>query len=148
MNLEELFSNCVRDHERGCLLWTGPLMDGKYGGVYDDNGVRQYVHRYVWAETNRPLLKGECVRHTCDTNRCCEPDHLIVGSHDDNMKDMARRGRSNSKYPPELILSIRRIWSLGKFSQTHIARVLNLPQTTVSQICRRARWKLYEGDMT
>lgn len=140
MTLDEIFARCERDGRTGCLLWTGPLFDGKYGGVYVD-GVRLYVHRYVYSVHNGVTLTSqEHVLHRCDRHRCVEPDHLFLGSHQDNMADMGRKGRSKSPYTVETVLRVREMWSTKKYSQTEIGRRLGIPQTTVSGICRRSRW--------
>lgn len=148
MTLEDVLARCVRDDRTGCLLWTGPLFDGKYGGVYDGCGHRYYTHRYVWESHNGPLQSDQCVRHSCDRFRCCEISHLAVGTHTDNMIDMARRGRSNSRYSPRLILAVHRLCKSGKFSDRHIGEKLGIPQTTVSQIHRGARWRRYIEEAT
>ena len=40
-----------------------------------------------------PVPKGMIVRHTCDNRACINPMHLQIGTHADNMRDMATRGR-------------------------------------------------------
>lgn len=52
------------------------------------------AHRYALElQIGRPLTPDEESCHSCDNTRCCNPSHLFVGSHDDNMKDMASKGR-------------------------------------------------------
>lgn len=38
---------------------------------------------------------GTTIRHTCDNPRCCNPNHLCVGTQADNISDMNIRNRRN-----------------------------------------------------
>lgn len=54
------------------------------------------MHRYIYEKTNNTILsRWELVRHKCDNKLCINPDHLEIGTHQDNMDDMVKRGRSN-----------------------------------------------------
>jgi hypothetical protein len=57
-------------------------------------------HRKVFYETTGEL--PEVVRHTCDNPRCINPNHLVGGTHKDNMRDKVERNRqSRISYPGE-----------------------------------------------
>ena len=83
--------DACQDDERGCLVWRLPLTAGA-GRVCLD-GHREYAHRVMYRLLNGPIPDGLLVRHTCDNHACIRPDHLILGTHADNMRDMAERGR-------------------------------------------------------
>lgn len=81
----------------GCLLWTKSTVGQMgYGQAwYQGRAIGAHVLAYV-AE-HGPVPKGSEVRHTCDTPRCVNPEHLILGTRRDNMRDMTARGRHTNQ---------------------------------------------------
>lgn len=69
------------------------------------------LHRLVYCEHNAVSLAsiaGQMVLHSCDNPRCINPAHLRLGTHMDNMADMASRRRSAGlKLTPEQVAYIR-----------------------------------------
>jgi hypothetical protein len=51
--------------------------------------------RLAWTLRYGKIPQGFVLCHRCDERRCINPDHHFVGTHQDNMADMAqkRRGR-------------------------------------------------------
>lgn len=80
----------------GCWLWTGSLIKG-YGQFHlpRTHAVQQtvYAHRFAWEQTNGPIADNLSVLHRCDTPRCCRPDHLFLGTQQDNLADARTKGR-------------------------------------------------------
>jgi len=77
----------------GCWEWQACRNAHGYGRI----GVGQHValaHRLMmeWV-LGRPLRTKEHALHHCDNPACVRPSHLYVGTHQDNMDDMAARGR-------------------------------------------------------
>ena len=82
----------------GCWLWTGARSTEGYG--YIGVGPRRnhkdvLAHRLMWELTYGPIPNGLWVLHRCDTPSCVRPDHLFLGTHQDNMDDMKRKGRTH-----------------------------------------------------
>jgi hypothetical protein len=87
---ERLSANLVLA-ENGCWEFTGTKTPKGYGRI-SFNGVHEYTHRVSWILHNGPIPKGLVILHSCDNPPCCNPEHLSVGTHKDNSRDMVRKG--------------------------------------------------------
>lgn len=84
--------NVEKQDGDGCWLWTGHIQVNGYG-LASYRGKTTMAHRASWMMENGPIPKGMLVCHHCDTRACVRPDHLFLGTHSDNMRDMYRKGR-------------------------------------------------------
>jgi hypothetical protein len=82
-------------YPENCWTWTGSRTADGYGKT-TVCGRNAYVHRIMmvlgWAEDPGGLE----VTHKCNSPPCCNPTHLAVGSHRDNMRHMSISGRASS----------------------------------------------------
>ncbi len=83
----------------GCWIWTDA--PDKYGyGRLQIGGKAVKAHRISYEIHKGDLDKNKLVCHTCDMPICVNPDHLYLGTNQDNMDDMVRRNRSVPAYNP------------------------------------------------
>lgn len=118
-----------------CHLWTGRVNHAGYGTL----GSAVRAHRAVWMLANGPIPHGFHVLHTCDVRHCCNPAHLFLGTHHENMLDMkakrrAARGetlaRTKRKLTTEQAAEIRGSMESG----VALASRFNVTPTTITNI--------------
>lgn len=78
-----------------CWLWIAKARLREYGSFMAWKRP-QYAHRIAYALVRGDLRLGDHVLHECDTPLCCNPKHLFIGNHTDNMRDKAEKGRCNA----------------------------------------------------
>lgn len=77
---------------RGCWEWRGATDPDGYG-VLRYQRSRMRAHRVSWQLANGPVPKGLHVLHSCDNPPCVNPDHLFLGTHQDNVRDRDQKKR-------------------------------------------------------
>lgn len=90
---ERLERNSIPEPNSGCRLWLGSVSKTSGHGRMKVNGKWLSPHRVAWSEKNGPIPPGVDALHKCDVPSCIETDHLWLGTHGDNMRDMASKGR-------------------------------------------------------
>ena len=59
------------------------------------------THRLAWVARHGPIPNGPEACHRCDERRCCNPAHLYLGSHAENMAEMKTKRRARRRVPLE-----------------------------------------------
>lgn len=79
-----------------CWEWSG-TNNYRYG-LLRTCGKMVRAHRISWEIHFGTIPAGLHVLHKCDNTLCVNPDHLFLGTHFDNMQDMAKKGRWKNKW--------------------------------------------------
>jgi hypothetical protein len=155
----------IKDDVTACWEWKGVI--SKYGKVWlnvDDGRKRFAAHRISYYLTNKVDPKQLMVCHKCDNMKCCNPNHLFIGTGQDNVLDMIKKGRdckgiylnAFQKNSPELIprgesnglskltngqvLGIRKDYNNGKISQLKLGNKYGVSRGAVYAIIHRITW--------
>jgi hypothetical protein len=117
--VEKNFWDRVVRRADGCWDWTGFIDNKGYGRVnawIGDRRRSQGAHRVSWFVHFGDIPDGLHVLHNCDNPICTRPDHLRLGTHQENMLDRKRRprpsplcgeGNKSAKFTWDLVRRLR-----------------------------------------
>lgn len=100
-SLNDYLTRNSKKQMNGCWEWTSSKRRRGYGNAGSCEWAKQYntglAHRLAYI-----CYKGEFdytlfVCHHCDNPSCINPQHLFLGTHKENMKDMLLKGRKNNE---------------------------------------------------
>ena len=125
-----------------CWEWTGYRIETGYG-QFGLNGKLELSHRVAWFLTHGELPELH-VLHDCDNPPCCNPNHLFLGTQQDNMadrdaKDRQPRGerQGHAKLTESKVHEIRRSSESGPV----LAKRFGVSARTISDVRHRKNWK-------
>lgn len=84
--MEKICSNTLVDPNTNCWVWQRSVTSAGYGQITVD-GKYWTTHRYVYTKVYGEIQDNLIVRHMCHNTRCCNPFHLVLGTHTDNYAD-------------------------------------------------------------
>lgn len=130
----------------GCWLWK--TTKARYGYFYCGNAIRR-VNRIAFALLCGDIPEDYEVCHTCDNTKCVQPQHLFVGTRDDNMGDMATKGRSADKagllngrrvLSPDDVMSIVAIFDRVQPTKAALAELFGVTEVNIHGILTGRIW--------
>lgn len=124
-----------------CVEWSGKRDSHGYGRVYWHH-KNMLVHRLVWYLANGSFQKEMSIRHKCDNPACYNLDHLEIGTHAENMKDMSDRGRVHipAKLTIKQVAEIKDIDFSVRGSMTAAAKEYGVSISTIHNIAHGNTW--------
>lgn len=133
-----------------CWEWTGSKYRGGYGHFrrfLEDKWKMYKAHRYSY-EYFKGSAKGFLVCHYCDNPSCVNPDHLWLGTHKQNHKDMQNKGRMkmirNTKHKLLNLGIARNIREYkNKYPKTRLKAMALEWDTSIQQVSRILRNEIW-----
>lgn len=150
-SIDNFLHHTITNNTNKCLEW--PFRKDKNGyGMCVRNGIRR-AHRIVFFMFHGSIENGMHILHKCDNPSCCNPKHLFSGTHSDNMKDMARKGRAvlpdnkgekhgKTSLTDKDVITIRQRYGAGKITQKKLGLEYGISRTSISDIIRFVTWKI------
>ena len=141
---EKILNRCKPEGD--CLIWQGAKHRQGYG-MCRHNGKMTTTTRAVGLETHGdPGDSGKYkFTHTCGNYLCCNPDHIVVTTHEQIMNSIVptrkpKRG-TNNELTKETVLAIRNEPDSGWGTGTRLAKKYGISDTTVGKIRRGQAYK-------
>lgn len=126
--------------ETQCWLWNKAIDKAGYGRFGSGS---LYSHRESYKLFIGAIPEGMLVCHKCDIRTCVNPEHLFLGTYDDNNQDMIakKRDRKARKLSDDDVSTIRELWKTGEHSQPEISSLFDISPSMVSAIVTNKRRK-------
>lgn len=141
----------------GCWEWAGNRSALGYGIVTVQHSTRLRAHRVAWELANGPIPDGVAVCHRCDNPPCINPDHLFLGTHADNMRDMVGKARqphgarnARAKLTADQVAELRAARARGE-PLASLASRFGLTKSGACHVAKGRAWKhapMPEGAVT
>jgi len=113
-----------------------------------DNRKQYKVHRLMY-ELYKGPIGDRHVLHKCDNPQCVNPEHLFLGTHQDNMRDMALKKRTmfgskhkDAKLKPEQVLEIRKLYAEGGHTTRSLGAEYGVDSKHIHNIVTGKKWKI------
>lgn len=152
-SLEERFWSKV-DKSKDCWEWLARKLPHKGYGVFWREGKMNRAHRVSYEMTYGEIPKDMHVLHKCDNPACVRPEHLFLGTNDDNVADRVQKERSalgvgednnRAKLTEQDIRDIRAEHATGKSGYVKLAKRYNVVPSTIRDIVHCKTWSHVVG---
>ena len=106
------------------------------------------AHRYAWIQQRGDIPLGLKVLHSCDNPKCVNINHLSLGTHDENMRQMAERKRTRqqqgilnftAKLTEDDVIEIRTLRPFG-FTFIELAKKFGVSPQLIHFVISRKIW--------
>jgi len=123
-----------------CWEWKAHKTPSGYGTFWMNN-TNYRAHRVAWMISNGDIPNGLVICHKCDNPSCCNPNHLFMGTVQDNANDELSKGRyprGENHYACKMsdatVKLIKKHFQTGDLNGVEIAKKYNINHSTAYRI--------------
>ena len=137
-------------NENGCWIWQASKDKNGYGFIKEEKGRKQLkVHRASYELFKGKIPNGLFVLHICDEPRCCNPDHLWIGTAKENTEDCINKNRRKddkgsknpmSKLNEDLVKELKKKFLNGERT-IDLSKKYKIPYKTLEKIRQNLTWR-------
>lgn len=91
-----IYNRSTPEPNTGCWLYEGSTGNSGYGKLRIGHNKDFSAHRISFLAFKGEIPAKMCVLHKCDVRICVNPNHLFIGTKQDNSRDMVNKNRHKS----------------------------------------------------
>lgn len=133
----------IVDKTKTCWVWAGCTNQDGYGSL-SYLGKIDKAHRVSYKLNIGEIPEDMEVCHHCDNPPCVRPDHLFLGTHEDNMKDRDKKGRAAKKLSEDKVKDIAELVNFG-WTHQRVAEKFGVARVSVTKIMNGTVWTHVTG---
>lgn len=130
-----------------CWPWLGRLNKDGYG-FFVCNGKTKMAHRFAYEEIKAQKINNLIAMHVCDTPKCCNPFHIVLGTHADNQADKVAKNRQakgeqtgSSVLTEKKVIEAREKYKAGGIIYKELAKEYGVCKDTMQKAVRGINWR-------
>lgn len=139
-----------RQEDNDCWEWEGASLPRRYGLFTFDGERTRVAHKLMLKLWFNGLPHGLLALHACDNPKCVNPNHLWLGTSQENSDDCVQKNRqyrpkgeqhNMAKLTEADVRSIRQRYALGHLPYKSVAAEYGVTAQAIFQVVRRIHWK-------
>lgn len=147
----------LKELNNGCMECISHCKDKDgYVRIYY-KGKHNRLYRVLYESKFGKIPTNMVIRHICDNPYCCNINHLLIGTQQDNVDDMWNRHRQrdftknlcvgekngSNKLTEEAVKEIY----LSNMQTKKLAKLFNVSNTTIYHIKHKVYWKWFTDNL-
>ena len=134
--------------ENKCFICTSHARDWDGYPLLFRRGKTIRISRFIYEECYGLIPNNHIVRHKCDNPNCISPEHLVIGTYQQNSDDMVSRNRSakgiknaSAKLTESDVLSIRKEYKKDVIRMKDLSEKYGVSITVISNVIKNKSWR-------